>query len=69
VSELPHKLKLEVSLYIHETTYKKIHVLRGKSSGFIAWICPLLRPQPFQQDNYIYFEGDEIIQIFFLTRG
>ena len=44
VSELPHKLKLEVSLYIHEETYKKINAFKKRSSAFIAWICPLLKP-------------------------
>ena len=43
VNDLPHKLKLEVSLYIHEQTYKRIDLFKGKSSAFIAWVCPLLK--------------------------
>ena len=69
VSELPHKLKLEVSLYIHESTYKKIDFFRGRSSAFIAWICPLLKPLPFPENQYIYFEGDDITNIYFLIKG
>ncbi len=34
---------LELSLYIYESTYKKIDFLYGRSSAFIAWICPLLK--------------------------
>jgi len=46
VMELPHKLKLELSMYIHEKTYKKINSFKGRSSAFLAWICPLLKPNP-----------------------
>ena len=69
MNDLPHKLKLEVSLYIHETTYKKIFLFKGKPSSFIAWICPLLKPLPHPDRQYIYFEGDEVSNIYFLTRG
>ena len=41
--ELPHNLRIEVSLYIHEETYKNIFFLKGKSTSFIAWVCPLLK--------------------------
>lgn len=44
VDELPHKLKVEVSLYLHEETYNTMVFLKDKSMSFIAWICPLLKP-------------------------
>jgi len=44
VEELPHKLKLETSLFIHESTYKRIDIFKGRPSAFVAWICPLLKP-------------------------
>ena len=44
VDELPHKLKLEVSLFLHEKTYKKINFMKERSGSFITWICPLLKP-------------------------
>lgn len=66
---MPHKLKLEVSLFIHEQTYKNIKTFKGRSSAFIAWICPLLKPQGYPANNYIYFEGDEITNIYFLIKG
>lgn len=50
VSELPHKMKLEVSLFIHELTYKKIDCFKGRSSAFIAYICPLLKPGPYPEN-------------------
>ena len=69
VDELPHNLKIEVSLYLHEETYKKMKFLQDKSMSYIAWICPLLKPYYLQNDEYLYFEGDEIISIFFLKTG
>jgi len=69
VMDLPHKLKLETSLYIHEHTYKKIDFFKGRSSAFIAWICPLLKPMPYPENQYIFFEGDDITNIYFLIKG
>lgn len=44
LKDLPHKLKIEVSLFIHEERYKNIGFLKNKTNNFISWICPLLRP-------------------------
>lgn len=44
VDELPQNLKVEVSLFIHESTYRVIEFFQGRSDSFIAWICPLLKP-------------------------
>jgi len=62
-------MKLEVSLFIHELTYKKIECFKGKSAGFIAWICPLLRPGLHPDNQYIYFEADDILDVQFLIQG
>lgn len=62
-------MKLEVSLYIHEETYKKINIFKKRSSAFIAWICPLLKPSEYPKEDYIFFEGDDVTNIFFLSSG
>ena len=56
-------------MYIHESRYKKIGFLEGKTKSFISWICPLLKPLTFEQNQYIYMEGDDINSIYFLIRG
>ena len=66
---LPHKYKLELSLFIHEKTYKKIEIFKGRSSSFISWICPLLKPMEYPKQSYIFFEGDDVTNIYFLTTG
>lgn len=47
VSALPHKLRIEASLYIYESRYSQIKFFKNQSSSFIAWMCPLLRPWQF----------------------
>ena len=69
VDELPHKLKIEVSLYIYEERYRNIIFFQGKSPSFISWLCPLLQPQIFGDKQYIYLEGDEISSICFMISG
>lgn len=44
VEELPQDLRLEVSLFIYEDTFRKIEFLKDRPVSFIAWICPLLKP-------------------------
>lgn len=44
LDQLPHKLQIEVNLFIHEERYKNIEFFRNKTNAFISWACPLLRP-------------------------
>ena len=69
IDDLPHKMKVEISLFIHEKRYKKIKFFKNKTISFITWLCPLLRPQTFEEYQYIYSEGEEIISVFFLVGG
>jgi CRP-like cAMP-binding protein len=70
ISDLPKNLAIEVSLFIHESTYKKISFLRENASeSFLAWICPILIPEVVSQLDYVYFEGDEIKSIYFIKSG
>ena len=50
LEELPHKLKIEVSLYVYEQRYNKIKFFRNRNVSFILWMCPLLKPQFFQEN-------------------
>ena len=69
MDDLPHNLKIELSLYIHEQTYKNIYFIKEKSMAFISWICPLLKAYPVEQDAFVYFEGDEVVNVFFMKEG
>ena len=69
LEHIPHKLRVEVNLYIHESRYKKIKFFKNKSNSFISWICPFLKPCHFNEDQLIYAEGDEVECIYFLIEG
>jgi hypothetical protein len=70
VDELPHKLKVEVSIYIFEKRYSKIKFFAEKNqASFISWMCPLLKPQYFGYNEYIYYEGDDIKDVHFIMKG
>lgn len=65
VEHLPQDLRNEVTLFIFESTFKKFKFFNEKPIAFIAWICPLLKPMVKLQDQYIFFEGDDISCIYF----
>jgi CRP-like cAMP-binding protein len=69
VNELPYKLKIDLSMEIHKTIYKTIDFFKVKEKSFIAWIGPLLKPCNTQELEYIYKEGEDIKEIFFLVNG
>lgn len=69
VEQLPHKLKIELSKYLYKDLSLRLDFLKGKSPGFIAWVCPLFKPTIFEIDKYIYFEGDDVSSIYFLKKG
>ena len=69
MDDLPNKLKVEVSLFIYESTYQRVSFLQTQSTTFIAWICPVLKPQLNMEGQYVYFEGDEISHVYFLSKG
>ena len=47
LDELPHNLKMDVSLFIYEERYKNIKFFNDKSISFLQWVCRLLRQQIF----------------------
>ena len=56
-------------MFVHEQTYSKIFFLNNRSDSFIAWVCPMLRPYLNLENQYIFFEGDDVPQIYFLMSG
>jgi hypothetical protein len=69
MEDLPHNLKIELSVFLYNKTFKSIDFLSDQSQSFIAWICPLLKPQINEVGDFLYFEGDEITGIFFIENG
>ena len=69
VEQLPQKLRIEVNMFIHENRYKNVEFFRDKTKSFISWTCPLLKPQLFQEEQFIFLEGDQASSMHFLTKG
>ena len=58
-----------MSYFIFEKTFKDLWFFKGRSLSFIAWVCPLLKPLSKNQDQYIFFEDDDVSCIYFLKKG
>lgn len=69
VRTLPQDLRLEVNLFIFESTFKQFKFFLNRPVSFIAWICPLLKPLVKQKEQYVFFEGDDIACIYFMQNG
>ena len=69
IDELPHKIKLELAMQIHNKTYANVAFFKDKDKSFIAWISTLIRPINSEAEDYIYKEGEEVIEIYFLVKG
>jgi len=54
LDELPHKIKIELAMKIHEHMYLSIKFFKDKEKSFIAWIGTLLRPLNVQEADYVY---------------
>ena len=62
-------LKTELSLCIHEETWQNTPFMMSKSMSFISWICPLLKPYILQDDDYVFYQGDELLSMYFMKQG
>jgi Ion transport protein len=54
MEELPHRLRLELAMVIHDKLYNKVKFFEKKDKSFIAWISNILRPIVFDEGRYIY---------------
>lgn len=69
VEELPHLLKVEVSKYLYEGTFKKLQFLQNKSDSFLAWVCPLFKANVVSENECVFVERDGIDNLYILQEG
>lgn len=43
--------------------------MRGQSKSFVSWICPLLKTTIAPPREYVFYEGDQIEQIYFVVKS
>ena len=56
-------------MYLYEKQYSNIHFLKDQSDSFIGWVCPLLKQCYIPVEQYIFYETDQINEIYFLSEG
>lgn len=66
---MPQDLKVDVTYFIFEKTFKELKFFQNRPVSLIAWICPLLRPMIKSKDEYIFFEEDDLTCIYFFQSG
>lgn len=69
LDNLPPKLKQEVSLYIYNGMFQTTTFLADKDQSFVSWICPLLIPKRFEENEIIFNQNEQAEDIFFLQKG
>ena len=60
LNELPHSLKVQLSLFMHASIMKNISFFRDKSPQFLAYVGPYLKSNKVDKGEYIYCKGDPI---------
>ena len=69
LDDLPYRAKVKTIMCIYQSKYECITYLSDKSDTFLSWICPLLKQEYCPMDQYLYYETDQIVEIYFLTYG
>lgn len=69
MDELPSSLRQELAMAIHHTMYASVQFFHGKDQSFLTWITRLIAPLSIEAKDYVYKEGEEISDIFFLVQG
>lgn len=62
MDELPHKLKSELAMVIHRQMYSHVSFFQDKDKSLITWVSRLIRPINYEDQDYIYKEGEEIFE-------
>lgn len=62
MDELPNKLRLELSILIHQKMYSRIKFFKGKENSFIGWIAGILKSSSADEQEYLYKEGEHVTE-------
>jgi len=69
IEELPPKLRLDLAAVMHKKMYASVTFFKEKDSIFLAWIGTVIRPFTVQEQQFIYKEGETIMEIYFILKG
>ena len=54
---------------MHKKMYASVTFFKEKDSIFLAWIGTVIRPFTVQEQQFIYKEGETIMEIYFILKG
>ena len=69
IEDLPIDLRTPLSIHIYREVYTRIEFLKNQEYRFISWICPILKQRVTAPDEYIFYEGDAVYDIYFVKTG
>jgi CRP-like cAMP-binding protein len=49
--------------------YETINFFKEKDESFIGWIATILKTNRFEEKEYVYKEGEECGEIYFILKG
>lgn len=69
MDELPHKLKRNLAMTIYSKKFQHVQFFSRKESSFIIWVGTAIRPVKLEEGDYIYKEGEKILEMYFIVNG
>lgn len=69
LEDLPHPLKVQVSLFLNQDIIHKVPIFKGASEDFIKEIILNLEPVVFTPGDYIFAKGEYGDDMYFISSG
>lgn len=69
VADLPMNFRQELSVHIYNEYTQQVSFLRGKKESFNGFICPNFQTLVTAPEEYIFYEGEDIRDIYFMKKG
>lgn len=69
LESLPRSLEEEVSLYMKRDVVSRVGLFRGADPAFLRYVALRLKPQVLTPGDWVFREGDEGTEMYFIVRG
>jgi len=60
---------MKLSAFAYEKRYDSLTFFKDRSVTFITWICPLMKPAWYDHFAYLFLNGDDIKEMYFMIKG
>jgi CRP-like cAMP-binding protein len=69
LSEFSAPLRLEIAQNVHRGAFQLFQIFQGREERFLFTIIPLMRTENIEKGQYLFMEGEQFRDIFFMIRG